>query len=357
MLRDSVYADPLTQKGYRADKMPSKSMSKTSMTPRTILFISKGEDSASTRYRAFTYFPYLRNAGWRARHLTASRGPVQRLKILLCARHADVVVIVRKTLSPLFLRLLRSVSRRIVFDFDDAIFVRSNGQPSKRREQGFRRTMTACNAVWAGNSYLADAAGRLNGHVSLLPTSIQPEKYDIEVDKPQGHVDLVWIGSHSTRKYLVEAMPALEELAHRHPELRLKIIADFDLETVHLNTMPITWSEAGEAEELATSHIGIAPMPDNLWTRGKCALKILQYMAAGLPVVASPAGINKDVVRDGETGFLAETETQWNDHLENLIGDASLRKRLGINGRKRVLEDYSESATAAKMLVDLERLS
>lgn len=326
------------------------------MTQRSVLFISKGEDSASTRYRAFTYFPYLQKAGWQTRHLAAAQGPLRRLNILRQARQADVVVIIRKTLSPLFLWLLRKAARRLVFDFDDAIFVRSNGEPSKRRKQGFRRTMAVCNAVWAGNQYLAEAAAEINDHVSVLPTSIQPDKYNLTIDKPQDHLDLVWIGSHSTRKYLVEALPALESLAQQYPQLRLKIIADFDLETSHLNTLPVTWSENAEAGELARSHIGIAPMQDNPWTRGKCALKILQYMAAGLPVVASPAGVNKDVVLDGETGYLAETETQWTNRLQTLIANPALRERLGRQGRQQVLDSYSEASTASKMLADLDSL-
>ena len=324
------------------------------MTPRTILFISKGENSASTRYRAFNYFPYLREAGWSPQHITAAQGPLSRLNILRQARRADVVVIVRKTLSPLFLRLLRKASRRLVFDFDDAIFVRSNGEPSRRREQGFRRTLAACDAVWAGNRYLAGAAARLNNHVSLLPTSIRPEKYQLEVEKPRDCLDLVWIGSSSTQKYLVQALPALEILAQRHPQLRLKIIADFDLETRHLVTLPVAWSEETEARELAASHIGIAPMPDNPWTRGKCALKVLQYMAAGLPVVASPAGVNADVVTDAENGYLSVTEDDWVNHLDALIGDETRRREFGARGRQRVLADYSEHGTANRMLADLE---
>ena len=326
------------------------------MTDRSILFISKGEDSASTRYRAFNYYPYLEQAGWRPSHMTAAQGPLQRLQILRRAREADVVVILRKTLSPPFLYLLRKVARRLVFDFDDAIFVRSNGQPSRRRERGFRRIMEASDAVWAGNRHLADAAASINGHVSLLPTSIRPDRYDVAAEKPRNHVDLVWIGSSATRKYLVEALPAMEALAQRYPQLRMKIVADFDLETRDLVTLPVTWSEAVEARELAASHIGIAPMPDNPWTRGKCALKILQYMAAGLPVVASPAGVNRDVVIDGETGYLAASRDQWTDALQKLVCDAGLRERQGRLGRQRVLESYSEIATARSMLADLDSL-
>jgi glycosyltransferase involved in cell wall biosynthesis len=216
--------------------------------------------------------------------------------------------------------------------------------------------MEASDAVWAGNRHLADAAASINGHVSLLPTSIRPDRYDVAAEKPRNHVDLVWIGSSATRKYLVEALPAMEALAQRYPQLRMKIVADFDLETRDLVTLPVTWSEAVEARELAASHIGIAPMPDNPWTRGKCALKILQYMAAGLPVVASPAGVNRDVVIDGETGYLAASRDQWTDALQKLVCDAGLRERQGRLGRQRVLESYSEIATARSMLADLDSL-
>ena len=326
------------------------------MTRRSILFISKGEDSASTRYRALNYYPYLEEAGWRPNHMTAAQGPMQRLQILRRAHEADVVVLLRKTLSPPFLYLLRKAARRLVFDFDDAVFVRSNGQPSRRRAQGFRRTLRACDAVWAGNRYLADAAASINDHVSLLPTSIRPDRYDIQTEKTRDHIDLVWIGSNATRKYLIEALPAMEALARRNPRLRLKIIADFDLETRQLATLPVAWSEATEARELAGSHIGIAPMPDNPWTRGKCGLKILQYMAAGLPVVASPAGVNRDVVIDGKTGYLAASESQWMDKLQKLIDDAGLREDQGSLGRQRVREGYSETGTARRMLADLDSL-
>ena len=326
------------------------------MTTRRVLFISKGEDSASTRYRAFNYFPYLQQAGWQTDHLTAAQGPVQRLRILRRAGRADVVVIVRKTLSPLFLHLLRKTARHLVFDFDDAIFLRSNGEPSTRRLSGFQRTMAACDAVWAGNHYLADAAAESRGRVSVLPTSVEPDRYRVEVDKPHDHLDMVWIGSRSTRKYLLEALPALETLAQHHTHLRLKIIADFDLDTRHLTTVPIAWKQATEATELAASHIGIAPMPDNPWTRGKCALKILQYMAAGLPVVASPAGVNRDVVLDGENGYFAVTTDDWFGRLDELIRDGAKRGLFGRRGRERVIEGYSEAGTAKKMLAELNRL-
>ena len=111
----------------------------------------------------------------------------------------------------------------------------------------------------------------------------------------------------------------LEGSAEKIPRLRLKIVADFDLPSEKLSTWALAWSETGEAQALASAHIGIAPMPEDPWTRGKCALKVLQYMAAGLPVVSSPAGVNAEVVVNGVTGFLAETPRQWCEAIECML--------------------------------------
>jgi len=327
------------------------------MSQRTVLCISKGETSASTRYRALTYFPYLQTAGWQTQHITASSSPLKRLHLLKQAAQVDVVVVLRKTFSVAFLFLLRQFSRQLVFDFDDAIFLRSNGEASKLRMKRFHRMMKACDQVWAGNNYLADTARKLNKNVSVLPTSVKPEKYAVTTNQPENHIDLVWIGSSSTRKYLVNVLPVLESLSLKHPQCRLKIIADFDLDTTSIKTLPIQWQAEIEAKELVSSHIGIAPMIDNPWTRGKCALKILQYMASGLAVVASPAGINKDVVINNETGYLATTNEEWLEALQTLIINATLRKKLGEAGRKQVVEHFSEISTASKMLANLDKLT
>ena len=326
------------------------------MTPKRILFISKGEHSASTRYRALTYFPYLKDAGWQPQHLAAASTPLKRLSLLKAASQADVVVVLRRNFSTIFLFLLRRFSHRLVFDFDDAIFLRSNGEPSKLRMKRFQHMMHVCDQVWAGNTYLADMARRLNNNVDTLPTSIKPEKYSITTNQPSENIDLVWIGSSSTRKYLVDLLPTLELLSEKNSHCRLKIIADFDLETTSIKTLPIQWGADTEAKELASSHIGIAPMTDNPWTQGKCALKILQYMASGLPVVASPAGINKDVVINNETGYLATTTEEWLEALQVLISDAALRVKLGKSGRENVIKNYSEASTANKMLENLNQL-
>lgn len=318
------------------------------MKEKSILFVSKGKDSASTRYRGLAYFTALQSSGWRPLHLTV-RGALPRLKLLSIAKHADVVVILRKTFSLPFLCLLRLCSKNLILDLDDAIFCKSDGKPSKSRQLRFEKVASICEQIWAGNLYLADMAGRYNESIKIIPTSVDYRKYLLEVEKNSNYFDLVWIGSRSTQKYLKECLPVLESLSEIIPSLRLKIVADFDLPSERLKTTAVPWSEKGEAEELSSAHIGIAPMSDDSWTKGKCGLKVLQYMAAGLPVVSSPVGVNREIVKHGVTGYLAESPEEWRVVIEKLAHDSALRQAMGEAGQMRVVKQYSIDVTYCKM--------
>jgi glycosyltransferase involved in cell wall biosynthesis len=325
------------------------------LNARRILFISKGEDSSATRYRALQYFPLLERHGWRPQHLTDQRTLGSRWRILQSARQAEVVVVVRRTVSDPFRFLLRRMAKTLVFDFDDAIFLRSSGESSRLKERRFARMLRACDQAWAGNPYLAAAARRWNSRVTLLPTALEPDKYANAAarPKPEAFVDLVWIGSRSTRKHLVTALPALERAAQDNPRLRLKVIADFSIATLTLPILAIPWSEQNEAQELACSHIGIAPLPDNPFTRGKCGLKVLQYMAAGLPVVSSPTGVNAELVEPGKTGLLAESSDDWVKAIATLAKDVALRQAFGQAGQAKCREGYALDRVLMRLLETL----
>lgn len=314
-----------------------------------LLFVSKGEDASSTRYRALQFFPLWREAGFEPAHVTASGGIKATFDMLRQASRADVVIVLRKTFPALLLWLLRRASRRLVFDFDDAIFCNTDGTPSRTRMTRFAAMARGCDHVLAGNAFLADHAAAFNPAVTLIPTCIDAARYCVEANKPTDTVDLVWIGSHSTRKYLAEAMPWLEAATEKVSSLRLKIVADFDLPDSGVATLPVAWHAETEARELAASHIGIAPMRDDDWSRGKCALKVLQCMAAGLPVVSSKAGANAEAIRDGEDGYLVSSPGEWAARIEMLAGDADLRRRLGEAGRRRAAADYSVEAVFARL--------
>lgn len=322
-----------------------------------LLFVSKGEDSASTRYRALQFFPLWRAAGFEPAHVTASGGLGPTLDMLRQAKRADVVVVLRKTFPAALLWLLRRASRRLVFECDDAIFRNSDGTPSRTRMARFAAMAHACDRVLAGNAFLARHAAAFNPAVTQVPTCVDAARYRVAAEKPAGSLDLVWIGSHSTRKYLAEAMPWLAAAAQAVPNLRLKIVADFDLPGCGIPTLPVAWRAESEARELAAAHIGIAPMRDDDWSRGKCALKVLQYMAAGLPVVSSDAGANAEVIMESETGFLAATPAQWTERIALLAQHAALRRRMGEAGRRRVETDYSVEAVFERLRQTIESLA
>lgn len=318
--------------------------------PRKILFVSKHVDAASTRYRALQFFPQLAAAGYTVTHATAAGSPAAYLHVLLDAHKADVVVVLRKTFPAPYLWLLRRLAKRLVFDFDDAIFCNSDGSASATRMHRFASMASVCDHILAGNQYLADKATGFNQAVTVIPTCIDTTRYVEDSSRPSNYLDLVWIGSRSTRKYLMDALPALRLASKRVPNLRLKIIADFDLPDAGLPVLAVPWNAATEARELGSAHIGIAPMRDNDWTRGKCALKVLQYMAAGLPVVSSNAGANAEIVIDGETGFLVGDDHSWAERIAMLAGNPEMRDRMGMAGRRRVMAGYSLEPVFSRML-------
>ena len=214
--------------------------------------------------------------------------------------------------------------------------------------------MKRCDHVWAGNSYLAKEALRFNSNVSLVPTSIEIDRYQPVVDRSQGDTVLVWIGSRSTSKYLTDVLPVLESACAGIAGIRLKIIADFALYSDVLPIDNVAWSQATEISELANSSIGIAPMRDDPWTRGKCGLKVLQYMASCLPVITSPFGVNRDLVEDGVTGIHALFEKDWTEAIHRLAHDPALAATMGAAGRKKCEEQYTLQKTLDVMLYTLD---
>ncbi|MFT7234562.1 MAG: glycosyltransferase involved in cell wall biosynthesis [Methylophagaceae bacterium] len=323
------------------------------MTEKRILFVSKGV-SASSRYRAIQYFPYLQSEGYFPIHITASGGVAAVLRTLWQVKHADVVVILRKTFPAPLTWVFRVLSKKLFFDFDDALFCSSNGAPSKTRRNRLKVMVRQVDHVLAGNQYLANESLKMNAAVSVIPTSLDTKRYNVTADKPVGFIDLVWIGSSSTSKYLIDLLPVLNQAAEKNFRLRLKIIADFNIEDAKIPIIAIQWSEEAEIRELANAHIGIAPMVDNDWTRGKCALKVLQYMAAKLPVISSHIGVNAEAVLQGETGYLVTSEDKWLIAIENLAEDQVLREKLGLKGLQRVKEMYDIDVVAQQFLAVLK---
>ncbi|PYQ52780.1 MAG: group 1 glycosyl transferase [Acidobacteria bacterium] len=272
------------------------------------------------------------------------------------AKEFDLVYIFREgaLLGPaLAERILRRAGVPWVFDFDDAVWVRyvspANSYLSYLRFPGKTAFLVRhARQVMAGNAYLRDWAGRFNPSVSVVPTTIDTDTYRPVPPREGGPPVIGWTGSYSTEKYLELVRPALERLRRRRA-FRLVVVGGgaFRADGVEVEHRP--WRARTETADLADLDIGLMPLPDAEWERGKCGLKALQYMALGLPVVVSPVGVNAEIVRDGESGVLARTAEQWEEALERLLADADLRRRMGRAGRATVERAYSAAVVAPRV--------
>ena len=314
----------------------------------------EGPDHVCCRYRLAAFRPFLERAGFTLDLQTLPRGWWSRLRLFARLRGANVIV-QRRLLPRWQFTLLRRAARRLLFDLDDAVFLRDSYSAKRLNPPGrlrrFAVTVRACDAVVAGNAFLAeqvrDAAPAATVHV--IPTCVDPARYSLaEPERSGPGVQLVWVGSSSTLQGLEKVRPLLEELGRRVPGLRLKLLCDRFLSFEHLAVEPCRWTEAREAVDLAVADVGISWIPDDPWSQGKCGLKVLQYMAAGLPVVANPVGVHPEMVRQGETGYLPETPGQWVEAVARLAADPELRRRLGRAGRRRVEADYSVTVGAGR---------
>jgi glycosyltransferase involved in cell wall biosynthesis len=318
-------------------------------------------DHVCCRYRLAAFRPFFAKAGHTLELQTIPRGLWARLRLLGAMSGANVIL-QRRLLPGWQLALLRRAAARLVFDLDDALFLRDSyarkGLHDPVRRRRFAATVAASDAVAAGNAFLyAQAARWARGGVHVIPTCVDPASYPIAAhDRPPGRAQLVWLGSSSTLQGLEAVTPLFEEVGRRLAGLDFKMVCDRFLQWRHLPVVPLVWREGCEPAALAAADVGVTWMPDDLWSRGKCGLKVLQYMAAGLPVVANPVGVHRDLVRHGETGFLAETPEQWVEALGRLAHEPALRRRMGLAGRQLVEAGYGVAVGASRWLVLFDAL-
>jgi glycosyltransferase involved in cell wall biosynthesis len=304
-------------------------------------------DHVCCRYRLRAFVDTFAAAGHSLQLRKLPRDWWGRLRLGHDLAGADVVIVLRRLLPVWCVRLLRRRVRRLVFDFDDAVFLRDSfsgqGLHSPRRRRRFVQIVRASDAIVAGNTWLLERAREAGGggRRVVVPTCVDPTRYPLARHESAGPgVRLVWVGSASTLQGMERVLPLWEAIGKGVPGVRLKLICDQFLALRHLPVERCAWSEPAEPAEIAAADIGVSWLPDDDWSRGKCGLKVLQYMAAGLPVVANPVGVQADLVRCGETGFLASTAQEWVEAVSRLAADPQLRRRFGEAGRQRVERDF-----------------
>ena len=323
------------------------------------LALVEARDHVCARYRVSAFAPALDAAGWALTVEGFASGTIARVRQLHGANRYDAVLVQRKLLPGWQVSILRANSKRLIFDFDDAVLYRdsydSRGPHSRRRASRFSRIVRAADLVLAGNDFLAECAaihGARTRQIRVVPTCIATDHY-----RPKDHsssrdliVRLVWIGSSSTLKGIEQQRPLLERLGRELPNLRLRLIADrfpwFD----PLPVESVPWSEQGESTAIAGGDIGISWVPDDLWSRGKCGLKVLQYGAAGLPTVANPVGVHPKMILAERSGLLPNTEEEWVAAIRALVDNPATRKRMGREARAKVEADYSVAAWSGRFV-------
>lgn len=327
-------------------------------------FALYGQQAASTRYRLEQYIPGLAQLGidLQVHHLLGDeylrrsfsgnalpltyllKSGIARLADLRRQKHFDASIL-HCELYPLMPGWLERALLRepYIYDFDDAFYLkyRSGRLSALRPLLGgkFDTVMQGAAAITAGNASLAGYAGALNSKTQLLPTVVDTERYMPASRPANGLFTVGWIGSPSTASYLAELVGPLAIIAREGP-VRLVVIGGKAPQISGVTVEEIAWSEADEVAQLNGFDVGVMPLPDDDWARGKCAFKLIQYMACGVPVIASRVGANVDVV-SADCGVLVSSEQEWVEALRLLRDQPVRRKDMGEAARARVVEKYS----------------
>ncbi len=322
-----------------------------------LLVITNNPQNASFRQRIEQYLPGWKREGIECEIAHLPRMPFARWRLFSHAGEFDGVLLHKKMMNPWDAHFLRRSSRWIAYDFDDAIMYKPEAadRDDRRRLRAFRRTVHLADLVIAGNAYLAEHARAYTSNVQIIPTALDTKTYAGQArPAPDGTIRLVWIGGKATLAYLRQISPALEQTGDRFPNVAIRIVCNTFFELRHLRVERRQWSLHEQTTDLVSSDIGLAPLPDNRYTRGKCGFKILQYAAAGLPTVASPVGVNTQYVQHGVTGFHATTVSEWVDTMAQLIRDEQLRAKMGQAARAGA-NDYDSSNVGRRLVAILKQ--
>ena len=316
------------------------------------------DDEYSVMYRA---------GGVPRKALIAARGALRRLREAVEASSAyDIVVIQREAIqlgTAVFEAAMSRSSARLVFDFDDAIWLPEASDANRRlswlKRPGKVQKIIACSdMVFAGNAYLAEYARAFNPNVRIVPTTIDTSEYVPKgTSKDDSRICIGWSGSVTTLKHFDLAIPVLRRVRELVGErVYFKVIGDGAYRNEELDIRGLDWRPETEVEDLSEFDIGLMPLPDDRWAKGKCGLKGLQYMALEIPTVMSPVGVNREIIEDGVNGFLASSVDDWSEKLVGLVESAELRRCMGTAARQTVVDRYSMESQKGNYLAALRGL-
>ena len=362
---------------------------KYNSSKRVDFFAWRPISNATARCRGALYQKPLEGKGWCLRFLPPARdciyqklntfkGPLKypgkillllivlfvRLVQVFSAKNADVVIIQRELFSvgpPFLERILKIVNPRIVYDFDDVL----NARPpyggmsylDSYKKDKFASITSLANHLLPSTEYLASKCSGSSLPITVLPTPVDIDKFNSVTRVRTDAVHAVgWVGTGGNQCYLEAVVPALRKIQAQY-DCPFVVVSEYDFCVQELNVINFRWTLTEEASIMQKFHIGIMPLDDSDYARGKAGYKILQYWAAGLPVVASPVGFNAVLVEHGRDGFLAETEEEWVRYLTLLLQSPSLRAELGTAGHRKVKDNFSPDALVATLARGLDAVA
>ncbi|MBX2964254.1 MAG: glycosyltransferase family 4 protein [Cyclobacteriaceae bacterium] len=352
---------------------------------KSILFLDMHREgrSPSQRFRYEQYLPLLHKKGYLIAHsfllnerddkIFYSQGKylgkgwiliksfIKRLSNLIHVHNYDFIFIQREAFmlgTTFFEKLLSRSGAKIIFDFDDSIWLQQVSSTSPNKKFNFLKNpgktahiISLAHTVVAGNRYLANYALQFNPSVKIIPTTIDTELYVPKKRETNPVVTIGWSGSKTTIDHFKEALPALELIKNKYGDrVAIRVIGDSQYQNERLAITGKAWNLANEINDLLTFDIGIMPLPDDEWSKGKCGLKGLQYMALEIPTIMSPVGVNTEIIEHGVNGFLCASKDEWVTCLSLLIEQSELRCKLGIAGRKTVVDHYAVASNTGRFL-------
>lgn len=348
---------------------------------KILFLVPYPSEGASNRIRVEQFIPYLNSAGivtrvrpfvnkkfyevlYLPKHYMKkifwfSLCTFNRILDIVRAMKYDVIFIHREAYplgGAIIESILHMMRKPIIYDFDDAIYLPNTSEHNVyierlKNPRKTERIIKMANLVIVGNGYLKKYAEHYNANVHIIPSSVDTARYTHPATPgSDDKVVIGWIGSDTTKRFLRVIKEALEELSGRYPKMFLKVVGASPFNSKLPNVINKRWAMEDEITDLQSFDIGVMPMPNNEWTRGKCGFKALLYMSCGVPVVAANAGVNAEIIKDGDNGFLASNTREWIKKLTILIEDKELRRKMGDRGRQTVERLYSVKSNAPKFV-------
>ena len=355
-----------------------------------VLFIAahRPNRSPSQRFRFEQYFSYLHQNGIECelsyiinekddkllyaegkffqKFLLLLKSYFKRWKDVMRSKKYDLIFVQREAImthTTRFERMFKRKGNKLIFDFDDAIWMLDVSEGNKKLKwlknpQKTSKLIKIADLVIAGNQYLADYARQFNPNITIIPTTVDTDLFQPGKNKkPASPLTIGWSGSITTIKHFIEVVPVLTALKKKYGNaIQFKVIGDATYHNEELNIQGIPWNANTEVDDLRTIDIGIMPLPTDEWTKGKCGLKGLTYMALEIPTVMSAIGVNTEIIQHEVNGFIPVGEKAWFEVLCRLIESPELRQKIGQAGRVTVVEKYSVHSQKEKYLKIIQQL-